>query len=108
MARAVYCLAYWADGAVDRFKVRGPALLPKLLGHTTVTVGRTVHTRNVDVVRNPRGHEPHLRHEATHVRQYRRYGVVGFLWRYLTGQRAQLEAEGRAAETAVWPVIRPI
>lgn len=108
MARAVYVTATWADGLTDRIKVRGPALLPKILGHTSVTVGRTVHTRNMDVVMNPLGHQPHLRHEATHVRQYRRYGLVGFLWRYLTGQRAVLEAEGHAAESAAWPLIRTL
>lgn len=51
-----------------------------------------------------------LRHELTHVGHYARYGTLRFLWRYVTSRtfRAQMEAEGRAAQTASWPrwVIR--
>lgn len=106
MAKAVYVWARWADGISARVKVRGPALLPRLLGHQHVTLGKTVHTRVVDMVANPLRHTTALRHEATHVRQYRRYGVIRFLWRYLFGgQRAALEAEAAAAATGDWPFI---
>jgi Domain of unknown function (DUF4157) len=59
-----------------------------------------------------------LRHELEHVRQWRRYGVIGFLWRYLgaylrwraRGYRHQaayrripfeIEAEWRARRAAI-------
>ena len=40
--------------------------------------------RSTVIVRAGREHSPYLlRHEAVHVRQWKRYGVVGFVARYL-------------------------
>jgi hypothetical protein len=58
-----------------RVWVGGP--VPK--GADAITIGGTV------IVREGREHSPYLlRHEAVHVRQWRRHGALGFLVRYLS------------------------
>jgi hypothetical protein len=47
-------------------------------GADAITLGRLVIVR-----RRAAGSAHLLRHELVHVRQWRRYGVAGFLWRYL-------------------------
>lgn len=57
-----------------RLWIGGP--VPK--GADGITLGSTV------IVRSGHEHSAHLlRHELVHVRQWRRYGVVGFTLRYL-------------------------
>jgi hypothetical protein len=57
-----------------RLWIGGP--VPK--GSDGITIGSLV------IVRAGKEHSPYLlRHEAVHVRQWRRFGVVGFLSRYL-------------------------
>ena len=57
-----------------RLWVGGP--VPK--GADAITIGRTI------IVRKGKERSPYLlRHEAVHVRQWRRYGPIGFLVRYL-------------------------
>ncbi|CAN5256186.1 hypothetical protein BH18ACT4_BH18ACT4_10010 [soil metagenome] len=47
-------------------------------GASAITIGSLVSIR-----RRAAGNERLLRHEEVHVRQWRRYGAVGFLTRYL-------------------------
>ena len=47
-------------------------------GYAAITIGRLVIVR-----RHAAGDERLLRHELVHVEQWRRYGAVGFLRRYL-------------------------
>jgi hypothetical protein len=47
-------------------------------GSSGITIGRLVSVRT-----GREGNEKLLRHELEHVAQYRRHGVVGFLWRYV-------------------------
>jgi hypothetical protein len=51
---------------------------PAAPGATATTLGPLILMRPRGV-----GDERLLRHELEHVRQWRRYGAVGFLWRYL-------------------------
>ena len=48
-------------------------------GYAAITLGSVVSVR-----RRYAGDEALARHEAVHVRQFRRHGVVGFLVRYVT------------------------
>ena len=47
-------------------------------GSSAITLGRLISVR-----RRAAGNERLLRHELVHVEQWRRFGVVGFLTRYL-------------------------
>lgn len=64
-----------------------------------MTLGHTIHVRSESPLSAST-----MRHELVHVRQFERYGFVGFLVRYLWqcaryGYRnAPLEVEARAAE----------
>ena len=78
------------DGFV--FQVKLQSWLPTLLGADGVTIGSTIRFR--------KGWGPNSRlfaHETRHLQQYRWFGTLGFLWRYLTSSkfRGQMEAEAR-------------
>ena len=79
------------------------ALLPKR--YVAITISHHVLTPEASL--DPRV----LRHEAAHVAQYRRYGLVGFLTRYAWwhlryGYRDNpLEIEARHAENDIAPAI---
>ena len=73
-------------------------------GNMALVWGRTIHLHNVtaaDFLKEERW----VRHEVCHIQQYQRYGMIGFLTRYLweslrkgyDGNRFEVEA--RAAET---------
>lgn len=47
-------------------------------GASAITIGRVVSVRT-----RAAGNERLLRHELVHVEQWRRYGFIGFLWRYV-------------------------
>ena len=72
----------------------------KLLGTTAVTFGNNIYTWKGSIS------EILMRHEEKHVEQYKRYGKVGFLARYLWGwvsngfrySKIPLEIEAREAE----------
>ena len=61
-----------------RLKLR--SWLPLLTGHDCITIGSTIYCRKSSL------HRHTVAHEYCHVMQWRRYGVVGFLWRYLVEQ----------------------
>lgn len=59
-------------------------------GYAAITIGRLVIVR-----RDAAGDERLLRHELVHVEQWRRYGAVGFLRRYLGAYlRARWQGHG--------------
>ena len=88
----------WFDSEADPVWVTvRRSWLGGVWGHDSWVFHRTIWTRRREI--SP----AHLRHELTHVRQYQRYGVVGFLRRYWFGWRHQLEAEAHQAEAAEWP-----
>lgn len=68
-----------------------------------IVFGRTIHLHGVDR-REFLEDEAWVRHEVCHVRQYRRYGFLRFLWLYLLeywryGYRQnRFEVAARAAE----------
>jgi hypothetical protein len=106
MAQATYLNVEWQDGLRARVKVRGPALLPKLLGHKHVAWRRTIHTVVVDMVLHPLLYPVPLRHELTHVRQNHDLGALRFLWEYYGPggrTRQDMEAEAVAASKTAWP-----
>ena len=77
-----------------RLWVGGP--VPK--GADAVTIGKTVIVRA--------GHTPSerlLRHEQVHVRQWRRYGPLGFLTRYL-GAYVVWRVRGKSHKGAYWRI----
>lgn len=47
-------------------------------GAAAITIGAVISVR-----RRAAGNERLLRHELVHVEQWRRFGVLGFLWRYV-------------------------
>jgi hypothetical protein len=109
MGLMVYLDATWADGHRERVTVRTAKLLPWLAGHTYVVFGRTIRTRNPNAVWRPMEHGPTLRHELTHVRQYARYGWLGFLWQYYGPggrTRQEMEREAKAHEPGPWPTYQ--
>ncbi len=70
------------------FKVKENSWVAKIaarkLGKTSVAIvlGNTIHLRNVSessFLKN----EKWLRHELCHIRQFERYGFIGFIARYL-------------------------
>ncbi|HVF74623.1 MAG TPA: hypothetical protein VM938_06205 [Acidimicrobiales bacterium] len=67
-------------------------------GSDAVTLGSLVIVR-----RSAAGSAPLLRHEAVHVEQWRRHGIVGFLRRYL-GDYLRLRLRGYGHRAAYWRI----
>lgn len=65
------------DGLTYRIRFR--SWLPRLGGHTCITLGSTIHTRQNFITERTHAHE------HAHVLQWARYGVLGFIARYLWG-----------------------
>lgn len=63
-----------------RYRVRFRSWLPLLTGHDCITIRSTIYTRRSSL------HRRTVAHEFFHVRQWQRYGVWGFLRRYLVEQ----------------------
>lgn len=59
------------------YRVRMKSWVPLMFGHDCVTIRRTIYCRKATLHRRTHAHE------AAHVEQFARYGVLGFLWRYL-------------------------
>lgn len=79
--------------------IRFGSRLPRLVGHDCVTIRHTIYCRHRFITAHT------LAHETRHVEQWARYGVLGFLLRYLwqqvrhgyRGNRLEREAEEYAA-----------
>ena len=67
------------DGLAYRIKFRSPWATVLTFGHDIVTLGRTIHCRHRFITE--RAHA----HEFGHLLQYRKYGIHGFVLRYITG-----------------------
>jgi hypothetical protein len=63
------------ERAVDHWRLIGGPVPP---GSAAITLGPVVCVRTRSA-----GDKELARHEAVHVHQWRRFGVAGFLWRYL-------------------------
>lgn len=75
------------------FHVKLKSLIPRLLGHTGVTIGDTIHFKS--------GYHPRVKllsHETRHLQQYRTYGTFRFLWQYLTSPTFKKKMEDEAIE----------
>lgn len=92
-------------------KIRERSLLAKIAafnlrsGNMALVLGKTIHLHQVtaeEFLKNERW----VRHEVCHLQQYKRYGTIGFLARYLGESlrngydRNRFELEARAAEEA--------
>lgn len=96
----IQLLVQFAEGDQNRVRVRVfSGWIWGFLGHDAFVVGTALFTR---LSRIP---PPLLRHELTHVAQYRRFGVAGFLWRYLTSRtwRRLFESEAAGAMQGQYP-----
>jgi hypothetical protein len=91
------------------YRIRENSLFARLaawkLGtrRVAMVLGNTIHLHNTsasDFLANPRW----VKHELKHIEQFRRYGVLPFIWRYLVESARhgyfnnKYEAEARAAE----------
>jgi hypothetical protein len=62
-----------------KVKVKYSNWLPKALGVIAITLGRTIRVR-LDYI-----DDLNMTHELIHVRQYAKYGFIGFMLRYAWG-----------------------
>jgi hypothetical protein len=95
------------DGAEDPKPVKWVvSRLPKWLGTTSVTIGRTVRSRTVVTERST----PHVRHELRHVWQYSGKFVPWWLFKYLVWPpfKKRMEKDAEVASMAEYPVWRII
>jgi hypothetical protein len=67
------------DGITYHIRFRSPWARVLTFGHDLVTFGDTVHVKHAFITEKAHAHE------FAHIGQYRRYGVHGFLFRYLAG-----------------------
>ncbi|RYY18650.1 MAG: DUF4157 domain-containing protein [Chitinophagaceae bacterium] len=69
-----------------------------------MVLGSTIHLYNTSA-KEFLANERWVKHEMKHIEQYRRYGLIPFLWKYLIESirhgyyNNRYEAEARAAET---------
>lgn len=70
-------------------------LLPRMIHVAGITLGSHIYLANLEQFKHMPMIKKLIRHEEIHVEQWKRYGVRGFIWRYIKGFIAQLFGRGK-------------